>query len=498
MADNGNLTRILLDIHRKGRSGVLRFERGKEKKQLVTVRGALAFAESSLPGEHLTAIMVAEGTLPRPALRDVASLMKKGRGLEEALLALVGAPEVEKGRREQALAILASLWAWENPLLHFYAGEGLLPGRGNLSLPLPEALAASARRAAGCRLVPFPAGFAGGGWVPTGEGAGELPLDRGEAAALAALARPRSTAELLPFAGAGARKPEEVVLGLALLGLARFRPAAEAAPDAASAPESASAPKAVSAPESTSAPKAASGPLPPAPARVPEEAPSPARELEEVRRRSAGGTLYDVLGIPPEAGLEAIREAYYALARRCHPDRFQSGEHAPAVRAAAQEAFASVNEAWLTLKDPEARAGYDRTLSRGAGGEKQAGNAEDEKTAETLFLSGRALIAREEFEQAAERLKGSVWLRPDKALYRHHLGVAESHLPRRRKSAEEHLLKAVELDPFLMDSRLELARLYLEAGLSRKAEAQIGEVLRWDPENRQAHRLRDGLRALPR
>lgn len=471
MADNGNLTRILLDIHRKGRSGVLRFERGKEKKQLVTVRGALAFAESSLPGEHLTAIMVAEGTLPRPALRDVASLMKKGRGLEEALLALVGAPEVEKGRREQALAILASLWAWENPLLHFYAGEGLLPGRGNLSLPLPEALAASARRAAAGRLVPFPAGFAGGGWVPAGEGAGELPLDRGEAAALAALARPRSTAELLPFAGAGARKPEEVVLGLALLGLARFRPA-EAAPDAASAPEAASA--------------------------VPEEAPPPARELEEVRRRSAGGTLYDVLGIPPEAGLEAIREAYYALARRCHPDRFQSGEHAPAVRAAAQEAFASVNEAWLTLKDPEARAGYDRTLSRGAGGEKKAGNAEDEKTAETLFLSGRALIAREEFEQAAERLKGSVWLRPDKALYRHHLGVAESHLPRRRKSAEEHLLKAVELDPFLMDSRLELARLYLEAGLSRKAEAQIGEVLRWDPENRQAHRLRDGLRALPR
>ncbi|MBN2339735.1 MAG: DnaJ domain-containing protein [Acidobacteria bacterium] len=468
MADNGKLTRILLDVHRKGRSGVLRFERGKEKKQLVTVRGALAFAESSLPGEHLTAIMVAQGTLPRPALKDVASLMKGGRGLEEALLSLVGAPEVEKGRREQALAVLASLWAWKDPLLHFYAGEGLLPGRGNLSLSLPEALAASARRAVSGRLVPFPAGFAEGGWVLAGEGAGELPLDRGEAAALALLARPRSTADLLRLVNAGARKPEEVVLGLALLGLARFRPAAEPAPE------------------------------PPVPVPVPEKTPSPARELEEVERRSAGGTFYDVLGVPPEAGLEVIREAYYALARRCHPDRFQSGEHAPAVRAAAQEAFASINEAWLTLKDPDARAGYDRTLSSGAGGEKKAGNAEDEKTAETLFLSGRALIARGEFEQAAERLKGSVWLRPDKAVYRLNLGVAESHLPRRRKSAEEHLLKAVELDPFLMESRLELARLYLEAGLSRKAEAQIGEVLRWDPENRQAHRLRDGLRALPR
>ncbi len=457
MADHGNLTPILLELHREGQSGVLRFERGKEKKQLLLIGGILAGAESNLPGEHLAAIMVGQGALPKPALREVASLMKGGSGLEEALSSLTGAPEVAAGRREQALAILASLWAWNDPLLHFYPGEGLLPGRLNLSLPLPEALVASARRAVSARLVSLPAGYAAGSWSPAGTA--DLPWDRGEAAALAALERPRRTAELVELLRPGAGRPEEALLVLALLGRARFHPAGEDAP-------------------------------------VPAAHPAADRELEERLERAAGGTLYDLLGVPPDAGRDAIRDAYHALARRCHPDRFQSAEHGTAVRATAQRLFAAVNEAWTTLRDPAARADYDRSLAPGAG--KKAGREEDDKTADTLYQSGRALLARGEFERAAERLKGSVWLRPEQAVYRHALGVAEARLPRMQKSAEGHLLKAVELDPLRFDSRLELARIYLEAGLGRKAEAQIVEVLRWDRENREALRLQAELRALHR
>ena len=97
MANHGNLTPILLEMHREGQSGVLRFERGKEKKQLLLIGGTLAGAESNLPGEHLARIMVAQGALPKPALREVTSLMKGGRGLEEALRSLAGAPKVAEG-----------------------------------------------------------------------------------------------------------------------------------------------------------------------------------------------------------------------------------------------------------------------------------------------------------------------------------------------------------------------------------------------------------------
>jgi hypothetical protein len=68
-------------------------------------------------------------------------------------------------------------------------------------------------------------------------------------------------------------------------------------------------------------------------------------------------SLYDVLGVEPDASAAAIRRAYVALARRYHPD-FHTG--APdGVRAANQRAMQAVNEAWTVLSDPAARQAYD-------------------------------------------------------------------------------------------------------------------------------------------
>ena len=47
----------------------------------------------------------------------------------------------------------------------------------------------------------------------------------------------------------------------------------------------------------------------------------------------------------------------------------------------------------------------------------------------------------------------------EKAVYHHYLGVAESEMPKLRKSAEQHFLKAIELDTMTTESRLELAKL---------------------------------------
>lgn len=58
-----------------------------------------------------------------------------------------------------------------------------------------------------------------------------------------------------------------------------------------------------------------------------------------------------MLGVPPSADEATLRRAYLALARRYHPDR---GGDAARMRA--------VNHAWSVLRDPEARARYDRSL----------------------------------------------------------------------------------------------------------------------------------------
>lgn len=62
-------------------------------------------------------------------------------------------------------------------------------------------------------------------------------------------------------------------------------------------------------------------------------------------------TLYDRLGVAPEASTGELREAYVALARRHHPD---AGGDAGAMR--------DLNEAWEVLSDPGRRRAYDRTL----------------------------------------------------------------------------------------------------------------------------------------
>ena len=65
-------------------------------------------------------------------------------------------------------------------------------------------------------------------------------------------------------------------------------------------------------------------------------------------------THYEVLGVAPTAPTSEVRRAYVTLARQHHPDR--DGGDADAMRA--------INDAWATLRDPERRATYDRSLGR--------------------------------------------------------------------------------------------------------------------------------------
>src|SRR6266571_7664634 len=68
---------------------------------------------------------------------------------------------------------------------------------------------------------------------------------------------------------------------------------------------------------------------------------------------------YQVLGVPPNASQEQIKERFRFLAHAYHPDRFAS----PAHKRHAEEAFKKINDAYQILSHPVRRAEYDRRQS---------------------------------------------------------------------------------------------------------------------------------------
>ena len=64
---------------------------------------------------------------------------------------------------------------------------------------------------------------------------------------------------------------------------------------------------------------------------------------------------YETLGVPKTASADEIKSAFRKLARKHHPDLAKTKE-----KAAAEETFKGINEAYEVLSDPEKRAKYDQ------------------------------------------------------------------------------------------------------------------------------------------
>ena len=327
---NGKLTAILLNLHKNRRSGILRVENKMEKKQLALDEGRLAFAESSLPGEHLAKIMAEKKLIPVTKLRELALVMKKGKTSEEALLETPGikAQDVTAGVAEQAISILASLWRWNDCAMNFYTGENLISRKVKAGLFLPDAIMSSARYAVSKHLFTAPRGFLEGRFETVGTlaaYAGEISFSDKESAVLINLVKPLNTMKLITQTATQSGNPEEAILSLTATGFIRFQSPDEIILNASD---------------------------PDAMILI----------LDNMLQRIDTLNYYEMLSVPRNASADNLQEAYHRMARQLHPDRFQSKNFAEETRFKAQKAFAAINEAYLVLKDPVARQAYDEQL----------------------------------------------------------------------------------------------------------------------------------------
>jgi Flp pilus assembly protein TadD len=84
-------------------------------------------------------------------------------------------------------------------------------------------------------------------------------------------------------------------------------------------------------------------------------------------------------------------------------------------------------------------------------------------------------------------------MEPEVARYRYWLAMALSKNAKWRREAEEHFLKAIEMEQFNAEYYIGLGLLYKDVGMQKRAENQLRQALQMNPENRAAREALDSL-----
>jgi curved DNA-binding protein CbpA len=191
-------------------------------------------------------------------------------------------------------------------------------------------------------------------------------------------------------------------------------------------------------------------------------------------------TYYQIMGLPKTATEEEIKKAYFILARKFHPDRFDRKVQADH-RDLIDEVFDAITNAYRTLISRDKRKAYDSGPS-GRGEEPQ----DALKTADIKFRQGKTLYAQERYDEAVSLLEEAVRLRKNKGDFYLLLAMAESKIPSYRQKAEGDFLKAIGLEPWNPEGYVGLGYLYKNEGLMTKAARQFQKAIEADPDHKLA------------
>lgn len=222
-------------------------------------------------------------------------------------------------------------------------------------------------------------------------------------------------------------------------------------------------------------------------------------------------THYDVLGVGVNEPAQNLKNAYYQLARRYHPDRFRKSD--AALLARIESAFARITQAYDTLRDDNARATYNAKLAARKKAEQLGESAPKATTpvreavsegvaepvmplaerAEIQFKEGFAALELGQKKTAMGLFASAARAVPNEARYRAFYGQVLAGNESTRRAAETELQAAIKLDPDNAEYRVMLAELYRDLGLKLRAKGEAERAVATDPNNQKA---RDLLRAL--
>lgn len=192
----------------------------------------------------------------------------------------------------------------------------------------------------------------------------------------------------------------------------------------------------------------------------------------KVTALDSGADHFQLLGVARDASDETIRDAYFELAGKIHPDRLRAAG-IDDLADESQRVCAEINSAFSALSNATKRAQYVATLGASGGGAKAqheaASTASRLMAAEESFRRGEWALRRNNFVEARTYFEKALELSPNEAEHHALLGWAIWCATEDKNSVRADVLariqRALEISP------KSLAALYYRA----RVAAMIGE-----------------------
>jgi curved DNA-binding protein CbpA len=202
------------------------------------------------------------------------------------------------------------------------------------------------------------------------------------------------------------------------------------------------------------------------------------KELQRLLNTAQKGTYYQLLGITSETPNDQIKQSFYGLARKFHPDHHMEKRE---LSGSLKVLMAALTEAYKTLKDEQARAIYDKRIATTGAFSFHRSKTESQESLDECSLRAAECLRANNFVGSIVWLRKCVEIAPHEP--KHHALLARSlgTVSQYRDEAVKHFQMSIELDPWNTTVYLQLAELYEEMQLRSRAHSIYSKILGINP-----------------
>jgi curved DNA-binding protein CbpA len=537
----GVLPGLLRDLYVGRRSGTAHFSRGEERRSVRFHRGHITNAATSVASDRLGDTLVRLGKLSVADHQRCLELMtrdKKRLGQVVQELGLMTKAQVEEALALHVREILLAVFAWDECSYSFEEGSELIGDEEIvLGLSTGEMILEAVQQVQDADIVRYALGDVNRVLALSTD-----PLLRFQKIKLAPvdgflLSRVDGTLsaqQVIDLAPVSPEEAEKSLLGLLCTGTVEYLPGPPKPPakkdptgrfrlrkNPPTQPASAPAPPAAPAPPPPTAP-APPAAAAPGPAEREKAAQARRQEILEMADGLKAKNHFEVLGIPRASTEAQVKEAYFKLAKRYHPDT----QHEPSLKDLASQleaVFIRIGEAYEVLRNPRTRASYEARLgpNRAGGGPTfvagpsspgqapaapaaaaaaaaapppppQSPPPKDAETSarviELAIRQAERALLQEKYWDVIQLIEPHLAEAKGKLKVRAQLVIAKAYVknPNWLKRAEEELQKVVQADGANFDAYYLLGAIYKTTGLKARAASMYRRALEIRPESEES------------